>query len=611
MPKPRNPGKAQPKDAGSTPSPRATGEGINTATQRANIEATPAARPRVKHPRRYRQILTFFGRALLSVIVWEVILRTLLGEKRVARGRGERMGRIAHDFRTMAVAMGGVMIKMGQFMSVRVDVLPRAITDELAGLQDEVPPAPMAGIMAVIRQELGAPEAIFSHFETEVRAAASLGQVYAARLANGDRVIVKVQRPGIEDLVATDLAALATVARWVMMWKAVRRRANVPALMDEFARTLWEELDYVAEAENAGRFRELFKDDQTVYVPAPYHEYTTRRVLTLEDVTAIKITDHAAIDAAGVSRKRVAERLLDAYLWMIFDVGFFHADPHPGNLFIYPLSDEEIAEMAPPEEAEAEADERPFYIVFVDFGMTGTITDETRRHLREILVAVGTRDMPRAMRAVQELGVLLPSADLDRLAEVEGFMLDRLWGKTMTEIGQTAFTMKRDLITQFSDLMFEMPFQVPQNFIYLGRAVGVLSGVCTALDPDFNPWEAVLPYVRRLAADELRTEPSFWVQEIGTLLTRMVGLPGQIERVLTRADRGELELRVAPGEILQRDVGRLERALNRATVGVIFAACLIAGTQLYLAGEHIMGMAGYAGAGLALLILALMPRGRA
>lgn len=560
---------------------------------------------RVMHPARYRQILTFFGRVTLGIAFWEIALQTLLGKKVVRRGRDARIARYASDFRKMAVRMGGVMIKLGQFMSARVDMLPSIITDELASLQDEVPPAPLEGIRAVIRKELGPPEAIFTHFETGVQAAASLGQVYCTQLANGDKVVVKVQRPGIEDLVATDLAALAIVARGVMLWSVVRKRADVPALLDEFARTLWEELDYVAEAVNAERFREMFAEDPTVYVPAVYHDYSTKRVLTLEDVTAIKIADHVAIDAAGVNRKLVAERLLDAYLWMIFDVGFFHADPHPGNLFIYPLLDKEIAQMTLPEQDDG--DGRPFYIVFVDFGMTGAITDTVRHHLRELLVAIGARDVDRLVRAYQGLGILLPSADLDRIAEAEGFMLERIWGKSMAEIGRMGHGEMRDFAIEFRDLMFEMPFQVPQNFIYLARAVGILSGMCTALDPEFNPWLAVVPYAKRLVEEEVRDDVAFWMQEAAGFLTRMLTLPMQIEHLLTRAERGELELRFAPSESLQHDVSRLERALNRTTMGVIFAVLLIAGTQLYLAGEETLGLVGYVGAGLALLAMLVMP----
>lgn len=562
----------------------------------------------IAHPDRYWRILRFFGGVLLSVAFWEVLLRVLLGRRAVARNREERLHRYARDFRMMAVRMGGVMIKLGQFLSARVDVLPREIIDELAGLQDEVPPAPLDGILAIIREDLGPLEGRFAHFETDEQAAASLGQVYRARLPNGDRVVVKVQRPGIEDLVATDLAALAVVARWAMFWPLVRRRADVPALLEEFARTLWEELNYIAEAANAERLRELFADDPTVYIPAVYHDYTTKRVLTLEDVTAVKIADHDAVDAAGVSRKLVAQRLLDVYLRMIFDFGFFHADPHPGNLFIYPFSQDDLAKMALPERVFE--DGGAFRIVFVDFGMTGTITAEVRTGLREALIAVGTRDMKRLVQAYQKLGVLLPSADIERIQEAEQAMLDRVWGKSMTEIASMAHTEMYEVVAEFRDLLFEMPFQVPQNFIYLVRAVGILSGMCTALDPAFNPWQALLPYVRGLVEEEMRDDSAFWVQEAALWLQRMIMLPALAESVLTRAGRGELEMRFTPSESFQQDINRLERSLNRVALGAVSAALILAGTQLYLAGEHTLGVAGYAGAATALLALVLMRAGR-
>jgi predicted unusual protein kinase regulating ubiquinone biosynthesis (AarF/ABC1/UbiB family) len=278
---------------------------------------------------RYLRVLHFFGSVMLDVIWWELILRHLLSNQIVARRRKDRLYNYARSFRRLAVKMGGVMIKLGQFLSARLDVMPPEITDELSKLQDEVPPEKLEPMLALIEAELGRPASdLFDDFDPEVRAAASLGQVYRARLKTGERVAIKVQRPGIERLVATDLAALAVIARWTMYWSVIRKRANVPALLDEFARTLWEELDYYAEARNAERFQELFADDMGVYVPHIYPQYSSRRVLTMEDVTSIKITDYAAIEQMGVDRKIVAQRLLDIYLRMIFDFGFFHADPH-------------------------------------------------------------------------------------------------------------------------------------------------------------------------------------------------------------------------------------------------------------------------------------------
>ncbi|HQE19212.1 MAG TPA: AarF/UbiB family protein, partial [Aggregatilineales bacterium] len=225
----------------------------------------PAAERRELDRGRYRRVMRFFTSVFISIIWWEVVLRAVLGERVVSRGRTGRMRNIARRFRALAVRMGGVMIKLGQFISTRVDVIPHEIIDELAGLQDEVPPEDLDVMLALLESELGQPaDQLFAEFDTSVQAAASLGQVYRARLKTGERVAVKIQRPGIEKLIATDLEALRVVAGWAMYWKVVRRRADVPALLEEFARTLWEEVDYEAEARNAERFQELFADDLRV-----------------------------------------------------------------------------------------------------------------------------------------------------------------------------------------------------------------------------------------------------------------------------------------------------------------------------------------------------------
>jgi predicted unusual protein kinase regulating ubiquinone biosynthesis (AarF/ABC1/UbiB family) len=253
--------------------------------------------------------------------------------------------------------MGGVLIKVGQFLSARVDVLPPEFTAELEGLQDEVPAEDFQAVRKVAEAELGAPlSQRYETFDETPLAAASLGQVHRARLLpsaisapNGVRdeacqtqpataeVVVKIQRPDIEEIIATDLSALRTVGKWLDRYRPIRKRADVPALLAEFTRILYEEIDYLAEGRNAETFAANFADWPGVRVPQVIWTHTTRRVLTLENVWAIKITDYDAIARAGVKRAEVASRLLDTYLKQIFEDGFFHADPHPGNLFVQPL----------------------------------------------------------------------------------------------------------------------------------------------------------------------------------------------------------------------------------------------------------------------------------
>ncbi len=294
------------------------------------------------------------------------------------------------------------MIKVGQFLSARLDVLPAEITDELAGLQDEVPAEQFEAIRAQAETELGQPLAQhYAWFDETPLAAASLGQAHRARLSEADAaelgftdVVVKVQRPHIEQVVEVDLAALRRVGGWLQRYKPVANRANVPGLVEEFALTTREEIDYLAEASNAEEFAAAFSEKLHVHVPKVVWELSTRRVLTLEDVTAIKLGDYDAITAAGIDRGEVARVLVDTYMQQIFDDGFFHADPHPGNLFVTPL------------DSYNEAGNREWKLTFIDFGMMGRVPENLRAGLREALIGIGTQDGARLVKSFKTLDVL-------------------------------------------------------------------------------------------------------------------------------------------------------------------------------------------------------------
>ncbi len=347
---------------------------------------------------RYRYIMGFFARATAGVVFWEIVLPRI-GLRLLARQtRSRRYKKIAADFRAMAIRMGGVMIKVGQFLSARLDVLPVEITEELSGLQDEVPAEDFAAIRELAETELGAPlEEKFERFESQPLAAASLGQVHRARLRaeaaeteGFQDVVVKIQRPFIDQLIAVDFSALHRVAGWLMRYKPISKRVDVRALIAELETTVHQEIDYLSEGGNAETFAKNFAGRKNIHVPRVVWDRTTARVLTLENVYAIKITDYDAITAAGIDRAEVAKVLLSTYLKQIFEDGFFHADPHPGNLFVTPRP-------------VTEENRTGWQLTFVDFGMVGSVPDGLREGLRDLLIGIGLFVIGEGERLVQSI----------------------------------------------------------------------------------------------------------------------------------------------------------------------------------------------------------------
>lgn len=544
---------------------------------------------------RYRRIMFFFTRVTLEFIFWELIVARLGLRRVVRRTRGERYRQVAVRFRALAVSMGGVMIKVGQFLSSRLDVLPPEITRELAGLQDEVPAEKFADIRALAEAELKAPLAEkFASFEEQPLAAASLGQVHRARLfvpneAGGFcNVVVKVQRPFIEELIEVDLAALRRFGGWLKHYRPVARRVDVPALVKEFSTITRAEVDYLAEGHNAETFAENFKDIPRVHVPQVVKSHTTCRVLVLEDVLAIKITDYDAITAAGIDRSQVAKELLDTYLKQLFDDGFFHADPHPGNLFVTP--------------APESSDPRDWRLTFVDFGMVGEVPENLRQGLREMLIGIGTRDGGRLVRAYQTLDMLLPSADLHLMEQATTQLFELFWGKSMSELRQIDHAQMFRFADKFRDLMYEMPFQLPQNLLFLGRCVAILSGMCTGLDPEFNLFAELTPYATKLITVDGSPDLKVWLDEMLNALKELVALPAQTSRVLSRMERGDLAVE---NPSAKRQMAVLTRSLDRLTGGIVFAALLIGGVLFYNAGEMLPAWILLGGSGAVLLWLLL------
>jgi predicted unusual protein kinase regulating ubiquinone biosynthesis (AarF/ABC1/UbiB family) len=547
---------------------------------------------------RYVRVMRFFVGALLSIIWWDVVLRRLPGIGNLAaRTSTDRWCRIARRFRRLAVELGGVLIKLGQFLSIRVDVFPPEVISELAGLQDEVPAEGFPQVQAVIAEEFGRPaDAVFAWMASEPDAAASLAQVHRARLVCGStgdgvdgageltEVVVKVQRTDMRRVVETDLAAIRTAGKWLRWYPPIRRRVDPDRLLEEFANTTRAELDFVAEGKNAERFAADFADDPGIVIPRIYWEYTTPRVLTMDNVAAIKITDRAAIEAAGISPGEVARRVYRAYLRQVFVTNFVHADPHPGNLFVRPAGGASpMAESAPSESVAhgaAGSDGRPFQIVFVDFGMVAVVPERLRAQARDCLIGLATRDAHRIVQAYIDADVLLPGADRQRLEEAHEALLKRLYGMKLGQLSHMAFAEAEFLWREYRDILFEMPFQVPCDVLFVARSLGILAGIATSLYPDFDPWAETIPFAQRLARQELGSEASRRLDDIVQALGLMWTLPTRLDRLLTQAERGQMTTVVSLAPDAARMLQRVDKSIERLSWGVMFTSLLIAGVIL-------------------------------
>jgi len=402
-------------------------------------------------------------------------------------------------------------------------------------------------------------------------AAASLGQAHRARLTPADAadtgfadVVVKIQRPGIDAIVDIDLAALRKVAGWLSRVRVVRDHVDLPSLVEEFAQTSREEIDYLHEARNAERFAEDFAGDPRVSVPEIAWERTTRRVLTLADVTAIKINDVDALRAAGIDPSDVAAEFATVMFDQLFVSGYFHADPHPGNMFVTPIP--------------ATGDGgRTWHLTFIDFGMMGEVPERLRRDLQQVMIAVAGRNGRQLVDSIRDVGVLLPSADSAELERAMTALFARFGGMGFAELQKVDERELRDFADEFGDVMRSLPFQLPENFLLIIRAVSLTSGMCSSLDPDFNIWNAIEPYAARLLREERGGIVQSFAREAVSVAGIAARLPRRFDDLATRLENGQLSV---DSPRLEQRMRGLERLGRRIMSAVIFAGLLIGGVLL-------------------------------
>lgn len=446
--------------------------------------------------------------------------------------------------------LGVTFIKLGQTLSTRADLLPADLIEELSRLQDAAPRVPLPEIRRIIREELGSdPELLFARFDPEPLASASIGQVHAACRTDGREVVIKVRRPNVETQVEADLDILTGIAEWAQSNTAIGRDYELRAIVEEFAYTIRNELDYRREGENADRFRHAFARDGRVWIPQIHWDLTSERVLTMERVTGVKLSDFATLDRLGISRRRLAENAVAVFLHQILHLGFFHADPHPGNFFAQPDGS----------------------IAMVDFGMVGRVTNSLRMRLLRAGLAALHEDPEALAEELFALGVAGRRADRPAFQRDLDHLIGRYGDKSLRELNAAAVT------RELTDIAFRHRLQLPSDLALLFRVAAMSEGVGLQLDPDFHYLEFASPFLRERWREQhgLPATTRRLSQAAMEAAELAIEMPRRSSRLLARLERGELELNVNH-EGLGAFSRQLQQMANRLSLAVMLAASVVA-----------------------------------
>ncbi|KAM0056066.1 putative ABC-type Cd(2+) transporter [Helianthus debilis subsp. tardiflorus] len=493
----------------------------------------------------------------------------------------QRRKNLAKWLKESILRLGPTFIKIGQQFSTRVDILAQEYVDQLSELQDQVPPFPSETAVSIIEEELGAPvNEIFDYFDFEPIAAASLGQVHRAKL-KGQELVIKVQRPGLKDLFDIDLKNLRVIAENLQKLdpKSDGAKRDWVAIYDECANVLYQEIDYTKEAENAELFASNFKDLDYVKVPNIYWKYTTPQVLTMEYVPGIKINRIQALDQLGVDRKRLGRYAVESYLEQILSHGFFHADPHPGNIAVDDVNGGRL--------------------IFYDFGMMGSISPNIREGLLEVFYGVYEKDPNKVLQAMVQMGVLVPTGDMTAVRRTAQFFLNSFEERLVAqrkerEMATAELGFKKQLTKEEriekkkqrlaaigEDLLAiaaDQPFRFPATFTFVVRAFSVLDGIGKGLDPRFDITEIAKPYALELlrfreagaevVVKDFRKRLDRQSQAFYNLF-RQADRVEKLVGIIERLEQGDLKLRVRALES-ERSFQRV--AAVQKTIGSAVAA---------------------------------------
>lgn len=550
-----------------------------------------------RHLNRYRQILTILFKYGFGDLVDTLKIEQYLeiGLQMISRKRREQVEKLtrAERIRMALEELGPTFVKLGQILSTRPDLIPVELIQELSKLQDHVPPFPYTEVKHIIESELGAPLGdIFQHFEQTPLAAASIGQVHRAQLRNSEEVVAKVQRPGIHKTIDVDLEIMLHLASLMERHLEEAELHRPTKIVEEFAHTLERELDYTIEASHIERFASQFMGEQNIYVPKVYRETTTARVLTMEYIDGIKASEIDQLQSASLDQKEIAHRGADLILKQIFDYGFFHADPHPGNIYILPNN----------------------VICYLDFGMMGRIDRQTRENFADLVMSIVNRDEEKAADALLNLTLWEDEPDRSTLERELGEFMDLHFYRPLKELDLGK------LLRQLLDMASKHRLRAPPDLFLMLKALSTVEALGSTLDPDFDMATHAAPSIRRIqrerfhprrvAADMFDTGAEF--------IHLLKEIPRELREILKQARQGKVKLEFEHRG-LESMLTTHDRISNRIAFAIVLASLVIGSSLIVLAdippkwyGIPVIGLAGFLVAGVMgfWLLLSILRRGK-
>ncbi|MGB9700303.1 MAG: ABC1 kinase family protein [Thermodesulfobacteriota bacterium] len=550
-----------------------------------------------RHINRYRQILTIFFKYGFGDLIERLNISQYLefGRRLIFRShrvRAEKLTR-AERLRLACADLGPTFIKLAQILSTRPDLIPLEFAQELAKLQDQAPPFPFAQVKEIIEEEFKTPlENKFASFDPTPLAAASIGQVHRARLLGGEEVVVKVQRPGIRQLIEVDLEILFHLA--VLMERHIEElaRQKPTRIVEEFARVLEKEIDYEIEASNLERFAQQFLDHPYLYVPRLYRAVCSSKVLTMEYISGIKASEIHLLDQEGFDRKEIASRGADLILEQIFRHGFFHADPHPGNIFVLPGN----------------------RICYLDFGMMGSVDRQAREDFADLIYAYVRRDERKIVSALLKIIEWEEEPDRRALEKDIADFIAKYFGRPLKEL-RVAIILK-DLL----DLINRHHLRLPPDIYLMGKALATAEGVGLALDPDMDMANKAAPFIKQLKIQRFSPQ-RIWKEFLGTgedLLQLLKEIPGDLQDMLRQIKQGKYKIGLELRGLNQLS-SQIDRASNRLAFSILISALIISSSLIistnigpFLLGFPVLGILGFGIAGIFAiwLLISILRSGR-